>query len=204
LFRFLNFKLSGRSGFTTLVLIEKKRFLLVDYLDFSFCLFVCLFVWLKDVSNGGGQQRQGRQFVVTFHLTDGTLSVFEPASPNSGQRGGPFLARMKYKKHLHHTCTTTRAEDDDGGRSLSHLVPRVAPRPQLHHQQQQRQQPNGSGCGGGSGGGYGGSGCSDGKSLIVPSLLSRMFVPSDFFIGADVTFELPSTGLALHRFQVKR
>ena len=38
-----------------------------------------------------------RPFVVSYHLADGTISVFEPADKNSGYRGGMFLKRSKVR-----------------------------------------------------------------------------------------------------------
>ncbi len=36
-----------------------------------------------------------RRFVVSFHVLDNTISIFEPKQPNSGIRGGTYLERTK-------------------------------------------------------------------------------------------------------------
>jgi EF-hand domain-containing protein 1 len=36
---------------------------------------------------------QTRQFIVSYFLADGTVKVFEPVQPNSGQQGGKYLER---------------------------------------------------------------------------------------------------------------
>jgi len=38
-----------------------------------------------------------RRFIISFYLSDDTLSIFEPAQKNSGILEGPFLERKKYK-----------------------------------------------------------------------------------------------------------
>jgi len=38
-----------------------------------------------------------RRFIISFYLSDDTISVFEPAQKNSGIIEGPFLQRNKYK-----------------------------------------------------------------------------------------------------------
>ncbi|EQC28081.1 hypothetical protein SDRG_14174 [Saprolegnia diclina VS20] len=42
-----------------------------------------------------------RSFVLTLHLADETLAIFEPTVPNSGLRGGKFLDRGAYKVLTH-------------------------------------------------------------------------------------------------------
>eukprot|EP00615_Pteridomonas_danica_P011887 CAMPEP_0114339688 /NCGR_PEP_ID=MMETSP0101-20121206/7892_1 /TAXON_ID=38822 ORGANISM="Pteridomonas danica, Strain PT" /NCGR_SAMPLE_ID=MMETSP0101 /ASSEMBLY_ACC=CAM_ASM_000211 /LENGTH=1152 /DNA_ID=CAMNT_0001472731 /DNA_START=35 /DNA_END=3490 /DNA_ORIENTATION=+ len=41
-----------------------------------------------------------RDFVINYYLEDDTISVSEPEVRNSGVRGGLFLGRMKYKRHV--------------------------------------------------------------------------------------------------------
>jgi hypothetical protein len=38
-----------------------------------------------------------RRFIISYYLSDETISIFEPAQKNSGIIEGPFLARKKYK-----------------------------------------------------------------------------------------------------------
>ncbi len=38
-----------------------------------------------------------RRFIISFYLSDDTLSIFEPAQKNSGIVEGKFLERRKYK-----------------------------------------------------------------------------------------------------------
>lgn len=38
------------------------------------------------------------RFVISYHLLDQTLSVWEPPQANSGMKGGTFLERTKVKK----------------------------------------------------------------------------------------------------------
>ena len=38
-----------------------------------------------------------RRFIVSFHLLDGTLAVWEPRRPNSGMEGGVFLERCRVR-----------------------------------------------------------------------------------------------------------
>ena len=38
--------------------------------------------------------------IINYFLADDTLSVFEPVVRNSGMKGGTFLNRMRYKKHI--------------------------------------------------------------------------------------------------------
>ena len=40
-----------------------------------------------------------RRFIISFHLADDTLGIFEPAQKNSGIQPGKFLERRKYKQH---------------------------------------------------------------------------------------------------------
>lgn len=40
----------------------------------------------------------GRRFIVSFFLSDDTISVFEPPQRNSGVVGGKFLERGRIKK----------------------------------------------------------------------------------------------------------
>mmetsp|Transcript_24763 Transcript_24763/g.57220 ORF Transcript_24763/g.57220 Transcript_24763/m.57220 type:complete len:1092 (-) Transcript_24763:164-3439(-) len=87
--------------------------------------------------------------IINYFLADDTLSVFEPVVRNSGMKGGTFLNRMRYKKHI--------TPKQGGGRNASSRR---------------------------------------------SGLLSRWFRPSDFVKGADVTFEMPSTGCAVHRFKI--
>ena len=41
-----------------------------------------------------------RRFVFTFYLEDLTVSIFEPAVPNSGVIGGKYLERGEYKRSI--------------------------------------------------------------------------------------------------------
>jgi hypothetical protein len=56
----------------------------------------------SDYSGGyaAASQAAARAFVVAFHCADQSFAALEVAAPNSGRRGGPFLARMRYKKHV--------------------------------------------------------------------------------------------------------
>ena len=38
-----------------------------------------------------------RRFIISFYLSDDTISIFEPAQKNSGIMEGKFLERRKYK-----------------------------------------------------------------------------------------------------------
>ena len=38
-----------------------------------------------------------RKFIISFYLSNDTVSIFEPAQKNSGILEGPFLERKKYK-----------------------------------------------------------------------------------------------------------
>jgi hypothetical protein len=40
-----------------------------------------------------------RRFIISYHLADDTLGIFEPAQKNSGIQPGKFLERRKYKQH---------------------------------------------------------------------------------------------------------
>ena len=48
--------------------------------------------------NTNKQVDRDRRFVVSFHLADDTISIFEPPSRNSGILGGKFLEQNKIKK----------------------------------------------------------------------------------------------------------
>ena len=37
-------------------------------------------------------------FILSFHLLDNTISIWEVRVPNSGQEGGMYLERVKVKK----------------------------------------------------------------------------------------------------------
>jgi DUF1126 PH-like domain len=39
-----------------------------------------------------------RQFVLTYDLSDDTLSVFELRQKNSGREGGPYLTKGRYQR----------------------------------------------------------------------------------------------------------
>ena len=41
-----------------------------------------------------------RRFILSFHILDGTISIFEPKVPNSGLSGGTYLERCKVWKQL--------------------------------------------------------------------------------------------------------
>lgn len=41
-----------------------------------------------------------RRFILSFHMLDGTISIFEPKVPNSGLQGGTYLERCKVWKPL--------------------------------------------------------------------------------------------------------
>jgi hypothetical protein len=38
-----------------------------------------------------------RRFIISFYLSDDSISIFEPAKKNSGIIEGPFLKKNKYK-----------------------------------------------------------------------------------------------------------
>ena len=41
-----------------------------------------------------------RRFIISFFLSDDSISIFEPAQKNSGVIEGKFLERAKYKNHI--------------------------------------------------------------------------------------------------------
>lgn len=51
-------------------------------------------------SNPKTPAEKERKFVFTYYLEDQTVSIFEPAVPNSGSVGGKFLERGEYKRAI--------------------------------------------------------------------------------------------------------
>jgi hypothetical protein len=47
-----------------------------------------------------GVEDASRELILNYYLFDDTLSIFEPPMRNSGQDGGLFLTRGRYKKHI--------------------------------------------------------------------------------------------------------
>ena len=44
------------------------------------------------------KEDDGRRFVITYHLADDTMTIFEPAVPNSGKMTTRFLIKSKVPK----------------------------------------------------------------------------------------------------------
>ena len=66
--------------------IKKDEVRLVQY-EGKILRFAAKFTTPKYVAD------QVRQFIVSYYLADGTVQVFEPVKPNSGQQGGKYLQR---------------------------------------------------------------------------------------------------------------
>ena len=43
-------------------------------------------------------EEEGRRFVITYHLADDTMTIFEPYIPNSGRMSTRFLIKSKVPK----------------------------------------------------------------------------------------------------------
>ena len=59
------------------------------------------------------------RFVVSFHVLDNTVSIFEPKVPNTGIRGGTYLERTKVRKARtlngeERACSTWKRERKQG------------------------------------------------------------------------------------------
>ena len=46
------------------------------------------------------QEDDGRRFVITYHLADDTMTIFEPLPPNSGRMTARFLVKSKVPKPM--------------------------------------------------------------------------------------------------------
>ncbi len=51
-----------------------------------------------------GVEDAGRDLILNYYAYDDTLSIFEPPVRNSGQDGGLFLTRGRYKKYIEVSC----------------------------------------------------------------------------------------------------
>ena len=46
------------------------------------------------------KEDNGRRFVITYHLADDTMTIFEPLPPNSGRMTARFLVKSKVPKPM--------------------------------------------------------------------------------------------------------
>ena len=56
-----------------------------------------------------------RKFIISFYLSDDTVSIYEPAQKNSGIVEGKFLERGKYKNVDKHMALITPTDLPLGG-----------------------------------------------------------------------------------------
>lgn len=120
----------------------------------------------------------GRDLILNYYMFDETVSIFEPPVRNSGQDGGLFLTRGRYKKYIEvrdvtrgvlvWLISTARTQ------CLNHHHPN-------HHTHTRRGQKAGAD-----------------REAVLGGSLSRYLRPADFLLTAGpVTFEVATTGARL-------